>query len=231
MESVSCVDENDGSIEININQTNHTYRLNISPTNQSYVINVDNNHQFIIDGLTPGKYELQFTVDGKSNYEQRFDIEIKSPSSISAKTSVDKINNKLLVNLFGSKVYSVNINGNTFFHDKQSLELNLKKGLNIFSVKTDKPCQGELKREIFIGEKVEFYPNPTQDYVNLYIHGEDKSIDILVFDRDGNTKGVFQEKIEFNRKVRVNLESCSKGVYMIQLKGNTVEKTIKIIKE
>ena len=76
-----------------------------------------------------------------------------------------------------------------------------------------------------------FYPNPTTDVVNLYIHGKDKTVDLKIVDRDGNIVETSCSDIQSNRKVQVNLEQYSKGVYLIQAKGETVQKTIKIIRE
>ena len=103
--------------------------------------------------------------------------------------------------------------------------------INFIEVKTDKLCQGTYTKEVFISEEVEFYPNPTTNLVNLYIHGKDNTVDIRVVDRDGNILKTSCESIQSNRKVQVNLEQFPKGIYLIQTSGKTVKKTIKIIRE
>ena len=67
--------------------------------------------------------------------------------------------------------------------------------------------------------------------VNLYIHGKDKTVDLKIVDRDGNIVETSCRDIQSNRKVQINLEQYPKGVYLIQTKGETVQKTIKIIRE
>lgn len=228
--SSSCNGENDGSISVNLEDESLNYMLYINGETPTY-FNSSDGYQQTLTGFSPGKYQLCFTLEDREVYNQCFDINITEPEPLSVSSKVGNDGKTMSFDLSGSDRYTIIHNGVDYIFDTSNPEIDLKKGLNFIEVKTDKYCQGTYTKEVFISEEVEYYPNPTQDYVNLYIYGEDKSIDILVFDRDGNTKGVFCDKIEFNRKVRVNLESYSKGVYMIQLKGNTVEKTIKIIKE
>ena len=104
-------------------------------------------------------------------------------------------------------------------------------GLNFLEVKTDKYCQGTYTKEVFISEKVEYYPNPTRDFVNLYLHGQDSSIDLQIVDRDGNIKEILCKEIGLNRKIEVDFSSYPEGVYMIRLLSKTIDKTVKIIKE
>ncbi|MDC1391773.1 M64 family metallo-endopeptidase [Flavobacteriaceae bacterium] len=228
--SSSCNGENDGSISVNLEDESLNYMLYINGETPTY-FNSSDGYQQTLTGFSPGKYQLCFTLEDREVYNQCFDINITEPEPLSASSKVGNDGKTMSFDLSGSDRYTIIYNGVDYIFNISNPEIDLKKGLNFIEVKTDKYCQGTYTKEVFISEEVEYYPNPTQDYVNLYIYGEDKSIDILVFDRHGNTKGVFCDKIEFNRKVRVNLESYSKGVYMIQLKGNTVEKTIKIIKE
>ena len=67
--------------------------------------------------------------------------------------------------------------------------------------------------------------------VYFYIHGEDEFIDITVVDATGNLYINCVEEIPSSRKVEVNFGDFYKGVYVVRLKGKTVDKRIKIIKE
>ena len=64
--------------------------------------------------------------------------------------------------------------------------LNLEKGVNFIEIFTDKICQGKYSEEIFLSEEVEFFPNPTNDFVNFFVSGKDKSVDVFVLDSAGN---------------------------------------------
>ena len=48
-------------------------------------------------------------------------------------------------------------------------------------------------------------------------------------DGDGNILKTSCNEIHSSRKVQVNLEEFSKGIYLIQLNGETVDKTVKIV--
>ena len=109
--------------------------------------------------------------------------------------------------------------------------IKLKSGLNFIKISTDKSCQGTYLEEFFISEKVEYYPNPTINNVYFYIHGEDEFVDITVVDATGNLYKSCVEEIPSSRKVELNFGDFYKGVYVVRLKGKTVDKTIKIIKE
>ena len=150
---------------------------------------------------------------------------------MSAKTIVNKTKNSISLNLYGSSLYWITLNEKEFYSDKQTLDLQLRKGLNILHVKSNKPCQGEIKEEVFISDEIEFYPNPTKDHVNFYIHGNDTSLSLRVINRDGDIIQSSKRAINSNRKIQVQLEQVPKGIYMVQLNGKTVQKTVKIIRE
>ena len=109
--------------------------------------------------------------------------------------------------------------------------IKLKSGLNFIKISTDKSCQGTYSEEFFISEKVEYYPNPTINSVYFYIHGEDEFVDITVVDATGNLYKNCVEEIPSSRKIELNFGDFYKGVYVVRLKGKTLDKTIKIIKE
>ena len=67
--------------------------------------------------------------------------------------------------------------------------------------------------------------------MNLFIYGKDKTVDLKIVDRDGNIIETSCRDIQSNRKIQVNLEQYPKGIYLIQTRGKTVQKTIKIIRE
>ena len=228
--SSSCRGENDGSISINLLDQELNYSLRVNGEN-SLNFNGSSGFNQTIDNLSPGQYTLCFTVEGESGYYQCFDINITEPAPLSASSKVDKEGKSMSFSLDGSDRYTIVHNGVERVFDISNPEIPLKKGVNFIEVKTDKPCQGTYTEEVFISEKVEFYPNPTIDVVNLYIHGKDKTVDLKIVDRDGNIVGTSCRNIQSNRKIQVNLGQYPKGVYLVQCKGETVQKTIKIIRE
>ena len=143
---------------------------------------------------------------------------------------VDIVDKSISFDLSGSDKYTIVHNGIEKDFDHSNPKIALRR-VNFLKVKTDKSCQGIIHRGIFISEEVEFYPNPTKDYVNLYIHGKDSTVEIKLINRDGNILKTSCNEIHSNRKVQINLEEFSEGIYLIQLSGETVDKTVKIVRE
>ena len=230
LENLSCIGENDGSISISLEDEDLNYTLRVNGEN-TVVFNSSQGYQQTLSNLSPGIYHLCFTVEGESGYNQCFDVNITEPAPLSASSKVDKEGKSMSFSLEGSDRYTIVHNGVEREFDISNPEIPLKKGINFIEVKTDKQCQGTYTEEVFISEKVEFYPNPTIDVVNLFIHGKDKTVDLKIVDRNGNIIGTSCRDIQSNRKIQVNLEKYPKGIYLIQTKGETVQKTIKIIRE
>ena len=230
VESLSCIGENDGSISISIEDEDLDYTLRLNGEDPIQLNSSDGYQQTLLN-LSPGTYQLCFTVEGENGYNQCFDINITEPAPLSVSSKVDKTGKSMSFSLDGSDRYTIVHNGIERVFDVSNPEIELKKGINFIEVKTDKLCLGTYTEEVFISEKVEFFPNPTTDVVFLYIHGLDKTVNLKIIHRDGNIMKTVCEDIKSNRKVQVNLEQYPKGVYLIQAIGETVQKTIKIIRE
>ena len=167
----------------------------------------------------------------KEDYEQCFELTVKEPEPLTATSKVNKTDKAVEFNLSGSKFYYINHNNEIKVVDNNNPTIRLKPGLNHIEISTDKSCQGKYLEEIFVSEEIQFYPNPTINYVNFYINGQDNFIDIKIFDSSGKLNKSCMEEISSSRKVEVDFSDLFKGVYIVKLKGQTVEKTIKIIKE
>ena len=230
IENLSCIGENDGSLSVSVENQEINYILHINGENPVN-LNTSNGYQQTITNLSPGTYQLCFTVEDQNGYNQCFDVIISEPAPLSSSSKVNETDKSITFNLSGSKNYTIIHNGVKHVFSIPNPTINLNKGLNFIEVKTDMLCQGTYTEEIFISERVEYYPNPTSDYVNLYIHGRDNSIDLMIVDRDGNILRNICEDIQSNRRVQFSLEQYPRGVYIIQLSGKTVKKTVKIIKE
>ena len=230
IENLSCRGSSDGSIAVSAKDENLNYTLTING-NETHNLDPSGGYSKSISNLNPGQYNLCFTVEGQSGYNQCFDINITEPAPLSASSRVNNAKKSISFDLSGSDKYTIVHNGIEKDFDHSNPKIDLKKGVNFLKVKTDKSCQGSYTEEVFISEEVEFYPNPTKDNVNLYIHGKDSTVDIRVIDGDGNILKTSCNEIHASRKVQINLEEFSKGIYLIQLSGETVDKTVKIVRE
>ena len=124
----------------------------------------------------------------------------------------------------------VTFNENKFETKESELDLKLTKGLNKIRVSTSKECQGVFFREIFVSEECTVFPNPTTGPMNVFINGSDDSVEVLIHTSSGTLIEQSQKIIPFNRIVKFDLSSCASGVYLISLKGKTVQSSSKIVK-
>ncbi|MEN8805705.1 MAG: DUF1501 domain-containing protein [Wenyingzhuangia sp.] len=227
---VSCVGTHNGRINISVVNTNHVYRIAVPETSNNYVLNSGNQHQVQIDGLGIGTYSLNVSVEGEPNYLQTFEIGITEPASFVAKTAVNQKRKSLSVSASGSDLYLVELNGESKIYDKESFDLKLVPGYNRIEISTPQDCQGKHTEEIFISEQIKHFPNPVDDVLNLVIPGKDTSTFVEVYDRSGALLKTEKKSIPFSRIVKVNTVDLSKEIYIVKVKGNTVDQTFKIQK-
>lgn len=75
--------------------------------------------------------------------------------------------------------------------------------------------------------KINIYPNPTADFVNI-LNTENKKLQVVLIDQLGNK--VFESLINTNEKI--NLSSYQTGIYFIQINdANNNKETFKVIKK
>ncbi|WP_262151781.1 T9SS type A sorting domain-containing protein [Chryseobacterium foetidum] len=81
----------------------------------------------------------------------------------------------------------------------------------------------EVKKEI----KAKIYPNPTSGIVNVSTENEIESI--IIYSLNGQI--LKTEKINREKKVSVDISGIPSGTYLLKVKTNNGEKTLKIIKK
>jgi len=228
---VSCAGKSNGQINISVQDTSHVYNISIPETSESYVLNSSNQHRVQIDGLGTGNYTLNISVEGEEEYLQTFEIGITQPGDFSSKTSINKNQKKVSVNLSGSEMYLVELNGVIQIQKQNKFELSLLSGYNSLKISTPHDCQGIHKEEIFISEQVEYYPNPMVDDLTLVIPGVDKKLKISIYSLSGTKIKTLERTIPQSRMVRVNVSGLPKSIYVIKVKGTTVDQIFKVQKK
>ena len=131
----------------------------------------------------------------------------------------------------GSELYTVTVNGKSIVTTDSSINLDLKAGMNTIEIATDLDCQGSYFEEIFVSEEVLAYPNPTIDWVQLYVGGVDTTTTMILSDVSGYQYIVKEVAIPQNRVIELNLSDYPTGMYFIRLSGTTVQSNLKVIKE
>ena len=230
VKGTSCIDQSNGQINISLvdQAINYTTTLN---GNESINFNAAVGYSQNIDSLEDGFYELCFSVEGQSNYIQCFTLNVKAPLPLSVYSRVDSSKKLLSINMEGSDQYTVILNGKTSIATSNYSELKLNSGINFLEVYTDKECQGVYTEEIFVSEQVQYYPNPTTGPLQIFVSGEDTKANISINGINGYCYYDQIMSVTNSRKIELDLSSYNNGIYIIQIEGETVSKSFKIIKK
>ena len=228
--SATCIGNSDGSIGLSVEDNSYDYSITVTGKEDPIVITGENKTASIT-GLAKGTYTVCFKVDGQSDYEQCFDVEIEEPKALSAFIDVDNDKRTTSIQLSGSKTYNIDINGQRHHVKGDNFTSVLPTGLSIIKIYTDLECQGMIEREIFISEDILYYPNPTQGEVDVFVNGEDNGVTMSVFTTKGDLVFTREQGIQESRKTQLDLSSVPAGTYLITLDGPTVRKTFKIIRK
>ena len=227
--SATCIGSNNGSISLQINEQSIDYLLHFN--NQTFELNESNSHSFITNGLSPGIYSLCITIPEIEAYEQCFEVEINEPESFFVDSDVDYQSNIVYFELEGAEQYYITYNNETHTTSSNYISFNLNDGVNNFEIYTDLECQGTFVKNIYLDDKIKYYPNPIQNYLSLILPSEHLSTSISVFDING--KLIIQKNniIVNQGRVELDLSSLKSGNYILNIETNSTNKIIKIVKK
>ena len=228
--SATCIGNSDGVIDLSVEDASFDYTVTI--TGKDNVTITGTNKTGSVTGLAKGTYEVCFTVDGQANYEQCFEVVVGEPPALTAYIDVDNDNKKTSITMGGSNIYNVTINGIKQRVSGNTFEANLSTGLSIIRVDTDLECQGFVEKEVFISEDIHYYPNPTENDVNVHVGGKDTRVKVSIFSEKGDLIYTrYQDITDMSRKTNIDLTNQTTGTYIVILESNTVRKTFKVIRE
>jgi hypothetical protein len=228
--SATCVDTSNGAITMSAQAHQYTYNVTVSGQD-SFTLSTDNEHSSTLSNLPAGTYEICFTVEGEDNYQQCYSVQIGEPQPLSASSKVNYSSRTVNLSMSGSELYTVTVNGKSMVTTDSSINVDLKAGMNTIEISTDLDCQGSYFEEIFVSEEVLAYPNPTKDWVQLYVGGVDTTTTMILTDVSGYQYFVKEVAIPQNRVIELNLSDYPTGMYFIRLSGTTVQSNLKVIKE
>ena len=224
----TCITSNNGKINIVAEET-----LNYTAT----VVGVgfSNTYKFTKDldifNLRAGAYELCITIDDEPSYSICYDITVSEPQAFFVSSKVSHSEKKVSLELSGGTTYTINFNGLIFNTTDSKLSLSLSKGTNTIEVKTDLECQGAHKESIFLSDEVLIYPNPFEDFINVFTgNNETEKFDINIYSYIGQ---LVLSKPQSVKKDVVTLDTSNlpTGIYFVALKSNKSLLTFKIIKK
>ncbi|NJW52095.1 thrombospondin type 3 repeat-containing protein [Salinimicrobium oceani] len=231
VQEVSCNGTGDGAINISAANLDYTYNVSVvGAAAGSAVLSASNDFSASLEGLPAGSYRVCVTVEGNDSYEQCFSVTIEGPTPLAAYSTVNYANNTMSLSLDGASQYTIELNGKVITTSNSKVVLELKTGMNRFSVTTDSECQGSYQDEVFLSEEVVLYPNPTMGDLRAYINGIDGEINVSIMDTRGQKYMSKKMDIPSNRIIELNLTEYREGVYFLLLKSASVNKTLKVIK-
>jgi subtilisin family serine protease len=228
--ATSCVGQQNGAISVSATNTNYTYTVTINGQT-GFELNTANSFKNQAQNLAPGNYEICISIQGKTNYLQCYTLKITEPTPLSATNKISTNGKQVTYNLSDASSYLVTLNGITQTYTANEITLDLVSGQNTISIATDLECQGKITAIIFVSEKVVLYPNPTHDYAHLYVAGLDNEVTLTITTLSGQMVSTISKSIPEERILDLNLSSYPTGLYLVHLKGKTINETIKVIKQ
>lgn len=222
--SETCRTSNNGSISITAKQ-NLNYNVSISGGTSS-TESFTSTHTF--NNLAAGTYTVCITVDGQAGYEICFNAIITEPEDIQVLSRVETSSKSLVLNLYGSKSYTIDLNGTEYVTTDSEIELPLKSGANSIKVVGDKLCQGKFEKTFYFGNEINAFPNPANNIFNVYLGEQQSSSTIQLFALNGK---LIYRKVANTTLEQVDISKLSKGIYILNIVTKNESKTLKILKK
>ncbi|SMP20212.1 Por secretion system C-terminal sorting domain-containing protein [Muriicola jejuensis] len=228
--SPACTLEGDGAVEIRVLDTQYIYRVTITGR-APLEFDARLSPVLMIGGLSGGTYQICFSVVGVPDFEECFEATISERPPLDVSHTIDKDSRELTLDLSGSDSYRVLINGVEEIATSNQFRRVLSSGLHRVEVFTDWDCQGRFETEIFVPLRVTAHPNPTSGATQVYIPGSDASVSIYVYNPDGVMVTGRSYQISSSRYVELDLGGLASGIYVIHVRGASLEQNFKIIKQ
>ena len=235
----TCRSANDGSMKLDIDRSNHnvdseipfTISITGGPSGFTHTPEEIVNNSWTKELMQGGDYTVCMTTSILTGYEQCFNVVIDEPQDLSVLTSVVNNGDTMNLTLSGSSNYNITHNNKTISTSDSNASIKLKKGLNTIRVTGDKECQGIYEETIFNSEDILLSPNPTSTSSRLWIGGEDKNVNVSMFDNAGRLLWTNQNDVPSSRSIDIQVSNLRAGLYYIKVDSETVKKTAKLIKE
>ena len=226
--SESCRNNNDGSVEITAANMALTYTAilddGVTPLNSNFT------STGLFENLSAGSYSLCISAtDGTITYQETcFNIVLTEPEPLSVVSLVE--DSIASLTMAGGTLYNVELNGLVTQTEDSQIQLNLKNGLNTLRVFTNLPCQGTYTKTFVVGTVGILYPNPVGAETRLFVNEFTGSVNMQVF---SNTGRLVMEDIKTinGSEILMDFSSLSTGTYILRIEGDGFKDVFKIIKQ
>ena len=225
-----CAGEN--SINLIVQDNTVTYKVNVNGTTS--VSESFTGSSWSLDQLSAGVYNVCIGVEGVNplEFERCFDLIINEPDSLQVNSFFNKLDQTVSFDLSGGTSYEVTHNGKTSQTTSNKHTVILDKGINNISISTGIECQGIFENTYLNSYEVKYAPNPFDEVLQLYFGGKDNLIEIGIYSTNGQLIDYQNISLPFGlRNYTLETTNYKQGVYVIKVRGETLDQSIKVIKE
>jgi len=194
--------------------------------------NGDFTDEFAFENLMGGNYQLCINgTNGAIVYEEScFNITVGEPEILEVASTLIENSLQATLNLQGSTLFNVELNGVVTQTESPELTIDLKPGTNKLKVYTNLPCQGSFEESIFVSTTPIIYPNPVEEKLNVFINQELENVDVLLFDINGRL--IYQESESLDSSTfEVGFDTFPSGIYFLRVSGINYKEDFKVLKK
>lgn len=226
--SESCIGSNDGNIVIEA-ATTLDYSVNVSGNGTD--VDASFTDTYTLNNISGGSYTVCINAtDGSDIYEEQcFNVVIDEPSLLGVSSLVSVDGSQLVLNLSGSNLYNIKLNGELIQTAASEITIDLKGGTNSLKVSTPQTCQGSYDEEIFVATQATIYPNPFVDFAFVNLGSLVEGTQITVHGTDGRLV-MSRKQGSGELEMPLDFTSLPSGLYFVRVENNQLKKTFKVIK-
>jgi hypothetical protein len=232
--SISKTEKCAAQNSINLSVVDATLTYNVSVSGGTSVSDSFTGSSWSLDQLSAGVYTICVSVEGVNplEFERCFEVTIVEPDPLLVSSLLNKQDQTVSFALSGGTTYQITQNGKTTQTNSGKYTVQLEKGINNISISTGIECQGLFQNSYLNSYEVKYAPNPFKEQLQLYIGGQDNLIELGVYAPNGQLIDYQTISLPFGvRNHTLETANYKQGVYIIKVKGQTLDQSIQVIKE
>jgi len=218
-----------GGIQINTAEE-HPYQVTLSKGEIN--LSQDFTSSTVFEALEAGQYTACFTIVGEANYESCLEVIVDDFEAFSVQTEINPSINQVQLNLTGSDVYAISLNGETQEFSGSQTSLQLTASRNELVVSSGRDCENAYEEIILLNPEVYIYPNPIEtDELTIQLEGGlETELAVSVFAMRGSRVSSNLYEVD-NNQIRIDMTGLAKGLYLVNVSTANTLTTYKIIRK
>ena len=232
--SISKTEKCSGKNSINLKVQDNTVTYKVNVNGATSVSESFTGSSWSLDRLSAGVYNVCIGVEGVNplEFERCFDLTINEPDPLQVNSFFNKLDQTVSFDLSGGTSYEVTHNGKTSQTTSNKHTVILDKGINNITISTGIECQGMFENTYLNSYEVKYAPNPFNELLHLYFGGKDNLIEIGIYSTNGQLIDYQTISLPFGvRNYTLETTNYKQGVYIVKVRGETLDQSIQVIKE